>query len=316
MKNYYHVLGVSDTATEDEIKKAYRKLAMTYHPDKNPDNKAAEEKFRDAAEAWSVLGDKKLREEYDIKRNPFGSGRPHMGDNFGNFSGFEDFINNRNKDHFSRRGGKGGFKQYSKHLNIDAETERSINELVDGCEVTVKYKRRTFEKTLETKTIKFTINLRNKKYDITEKNGAYYVEVNAPGMGNEDILNRMNAWGGAEDSHIIGDLTVKIKITSDNEFRIEGGNIIQPIELPLSDVLFKREGSVVQSLLDKKYKIEIKNPKNLNNLKFTVRGAGVMTDTGIGNYIAEFTVIPPDLENLSASELESIEKILSQEKLY
>lgn len=64
-RDYYEVLGVSKTATADEIKKAYRKLAIKYHPDKNPGDKAAEEKFKEAAEAYDVLSNEEKRQKYD-----------------------------------------------------------------------------------------------------------------------------------------------------------------------------------------------------------------------------------------------------------
>ena len=64
-RDYYEVLGVSKTATPDEIKKAYRKLAIKYHPDKNPDDKNAEEKFKEAAEAYEVLSNEEKRQKYD-----------------------------------------------------------------------------------------------------------------------------------------------------------------------------------------------------------------------------------------------------------
>jgi molecular chaperone DnaJ len=64
-RDYYEVLGVSRTASADEIKKAYRKLAMQYHPDRNPGNKEAEEKFKEAAEAYEALGDADKRQRYD-----------------------------------------------------------------------------------------------------------------------------------------------------------------------------------------------------------------------------------------------------------
>jgi molecular chaperone DnaJ len=61
-RDYYEVLGVSKSATEDEIKKAYRKIAIKYHPDRNPGDKEAEEKFKEAAEAYSILSDKQKRQ--------------------------------------------------------------------------------------------------------------------------------------------------------------------------------------------------------------------------------------------------------------
>ncbi len=97
---YYEVLGVARTATADEVKKAYRKLAMKYHPDRNPDNKEAEEKFKAAAEAYEVLGDAEKRQIYDRygfeglqSRGYSGPGDfndifSHFGDIFGDLFGF------------------------------------------------------------------------------------------------------------------------------------------------------------------------------------------------------------------------------------
>ena len=74
MENYYSILNVPNTANEDQIKQAYRALAMKYHPDKNPDNKIAEEKFKRISEAYSVLSDSQKRKEYDLSMsNPFSS---------------------------------------------------------------------------------------------------------------------------------------------------------------------------------------------------------------------------------------------------
>jgi len=65
MKDYYQILGVSKTATEEDLRKSYRKLAMKYHPDRNPDDPNAEEKFKEVAEAYGVLTDQVKRREYD-----------------------------------------------------------------------------------------------------------------------------------------------------------------------------------------------------------------------------------------------------------
>jgi curved DNA-binding protein len=73
LEDYYAILGVPETATEEEIKKAYRKLALQYHPDRNPGDKEAEEKFKKINEAYSVLSDPEKRREYDaLRKNPFG----------------------------------------------------------------------------------------------------------------------------------------------------------------------------------------------------------------------------------------------------
>lgn len=93
-KDYYKVLGVSESAADDEIKKVYRKLAIKYHPDKNKGAKQAEDKFKEISEAYYVLGDKKRRAEYDqMKKYGFG-GASGGGSNFAGSHGFsyEDLL--------------------------------------------------------------------------------------------------------------------------------------------------------------------------------------------------------------------------------
>ena len=104
-RDYYEILGVGRTATKEELKKAYRKLAMQYHPDRNPDNKEAEEKFKEAAEAYEILSNDEKRSNYDRfghngVKGGFGSSGftdindifSHFSDIFGGSSIFDDFF--------------------------------------------------------------------------------------------------------------------------------------------------------------------------------------------------------------------------------
>ena len=102
-KDYYKVLGVSEEASQSEIKKAYRKLALKYHPDKNQGDKKAEDKFKEISEAYYALGDEKRRKEYDNLRR--------MGAYTGNFSSNQGFDFSDFSSHV--RGGEGGFSSGS-----------------------------------------------------------------------------------------------------------------------------------------------------------------------------------------------------------
>lgn len=89
MKNYYEVLGISKTATADEIKKAYRNLAFKYHPDRNSGDKVAEEKFKEINEAYDVLSDEKKRADYDS----FGTSNSHYSGTNNSYNRNNDFTN-------------------------------------------------------------------------------------------------------------------------------------------------------------------------------------------------------------------------------
>ena len=110
-KDYYHVLGVSKNASEEELKRAYRKLAMKYHPDKNPNKKEAEERFKEINEAYAVLSDKEKRKQYDTFGAEGFRQRFTQEDIFRGFD-FDEILSGlfggRGRRE-SRSGGRGGF---------------------------------------------------------------------------------------------------------------------------------------------------------------------------------------------------------------
>jgi molecular chaperone DnaJ len=138
-RDYYEVLGVGKNATEDEIKKAYRKMAMKYHPDKNQGDKAAEEKFKEAAEAYDVLGTPAKKQKYD----QFG----HAGFSAGGGGGHGDFSSM--DDIFSAFGdifGGGGFgggsgrggRRVNRGSNLRIKVKLDLNEILNGVEKKIK----------------------------------------------------------------------------------------------------------------------------------------------------------------------------------
>jgi molecular chaperone DnaJ len=105
--DYYKTLGVDKKATPEEIKKAYRKLARAYHPDRNPDDKQAEERFKEISQAHDVLGDPEKRKQYDTGTGPFGAAGGAGGPGFGGFGNF-DFDASSMGDILSNLFGGGG----------------------------------------------------------------------------------------------------------------------------------------------------------------------------------------------------------------
>ena len=135
-KDYYKILGVDKNASQDDIKKAFRKLSVKWHPDRNKGSKEAESKFKEIAEAYEVLGDESKRKEYDNPKSTFEfhtSGGP-------NFSGM-------NMDDILRHFGMGGFgfnsnpQQHQNGSSIRIKVKLTLEEVLNGCTKKVKLKR-------------------------------------------------------------------------------------------------------------------------------------------------------------------------------
>lgn len=140
-RDYYEVLGVPRTASAEDIKKAYRKLALKYHPDRNPGNKEAEEKFKEAAEAYAILSDAQKRAQYDQFGHSLGGG------GFSGFQGFEDafrgfgdIFGDLFEDFFSTgTRARGGARKGS---DLEVSVEITLEEAARGKEISIEVPRR------------------------------------------------------------------------------------------------------------------------------------------------------------------------------
>ncbi len=231
-KDYYKTLGVSKNASQDEIKKAYRKLAVKFHPDKNPDDKETENKFKEINEAYEVLKDPEKRKKYDqLGSNwkqyenagyggaggggfggfdwsqfggpPGGSRSYHfggnMGDVFGDHGDFSDFFNMFFGGMGGAASGEFGGNRSSKGQDLKADLELSVSEACHG-----------------TSRI---LNVNGKKLKVSTKPGAYQgQQLRIKGKGSPGT-------GGAQN----GDIYLKIKIKPDSEYQIDGQNIIREV---------------------------------------------------------------------------------------
>jgi molecular chaperone DnaJ len=149
-EDFYKTLGVNKNATADEMKKSYRKLAMKYHPDRNPDNKEAETKFKAIAEAYEILSDPQKKAAYDsYGHSAFdqgagggGHGRSHHGGGFGQQGGFSDMFNDIFED---LMGGQGGGRRSSgptintRGADLRYNIELSLDAAFKGKKTTIKF---------------------------------------------------------------------------------------------------------------------------------------------------------------------------------
>ncbi len=149
-KDYYEVLGVPKTADADSIKKAYRKLAMQYHPDRNPDDKTAEEKFKEAAEAYEILSDPDKRARYDRMGHAafeqgggFGGGGTHFRSAEDIFQAFGDIFGGGGDNPFGSFFSGGGNRrgQSPRGTNLRIKVRLTLEEIAKGVDKKIKVKK-------------------------------------------------------------------------------------------------------------------------------------------------------------------------------
>lgn len=227
-QDYYSLLGVSRTATAEEIKKAYRRLAMQFHPDKNQGNKAAEEKFKQFSEAYEVLSNDQKRAAYDqyghaATGGPFsgGGGNPYGGGAGYNYSSssssgdpFQDIFGEVFGDLFGKgRGGGGGFSsrpKTSKGADLRYTLNLTFEEAAQGCEKSINF-----------------VRVRN---NVEEK--ANLIVTVPAGVKQSQRLKLRGEGDSGSHGGPSGDLFVVINIQEHSLFRREGNDCV--LELPIN----------------------------------------------------------------------------------
>ena len=327
--DHYANLGVPKTATQEEIKKAYRKLAVKYHPDKTNGDKESEELFKKISDSYTVLSDEKKREEYDKKsrvNSNWSSGYESAG------FGFDDFVRNFADSDFRRRSSDRARKTQghthptppkTDHLNIYVHDKIELKDAILGKKIEISFSREkinytgkagntlTFDKIDEEKEINITIDLRKKYILIKRDNCAYIISARVPGLGNEDVITQLNIWGEIEQVPLMGDLHVTLELVMPENIRIEDNCVIHTVDLPLSKLLFNDTKIKIETIVDKKYEVDFNGPKSASNLKFSIPNEGLVDGQGkIGEYLVKFNVTLPQIEELPNKDLLKLKSIL------
>ncbi|MFK7872185.1 MAG: DnaJ C-terminal domain-containing protein [Oligoflexales bacterium] len=299
MADYYQTLGVSKKASADEIKKSYRKLALQYHPDKNPGDEAAESKFKEISEAYAVLSDADKKKQYDM----FGDNAFHQkyssedifqGADFGSI--FRDFdMGSGGGDIFSRFfGGGGGFGgQHGHHgghhatmnrgQDVEYEVSVSFDEAWNGCERLVQYRLNP--------GVQRDIKV---KVPAGMKDGG---KLRVSGQG------APSPYGGEN-----GDLYVIVKVSKHPQYVRHGHDIQTPLPVKISDALLGGTAEVQTPAGTRRVRI----PAGLKSgSKLRLKGLGFPTKAGKvddrGDFYAVLEVLVP--KTLTAEQRELAEKM-------
>ena len=301
-QDYYALLGVSRTATEDEIKKAYRKLAIQFHPDRNPDDKKSEDKFKEITEAYETLGDSKKRDMYDKfghtqGGNPFaggGAGGPFGAGGFGGraYSGsgggdpFQDIFGDVFSEVFgASKGGaqSRGRQRAQKGADLRYTLSITLEEAAAGCEKVISFLRNSGSK---------------------EENTKLAVTVPAGVKDNQKL--KLTGEGDSSFSGMSGDLYVIIQIQEHSLFKRDENDII--LELPVSYIDAILGTSLEVPTLTGRVLIKIPSGTHTGqSLRLKNKGLPKMGGFGSGDMLIRILVDTP--QEVSAVEKELLTKL-------
>ena len=284
-RDYYEVLGVKKDASDDEIKKAFRKLAIKYHPDKNPGDKEAEAKFKEANEAYSVLSDKTKRQRYD-QFGHAGVGGAGAGANGGN--PFEGFNFNGQSFNFDFGGGfgglddilgamfGGGFRGVRRGRDYRTSTTINFEEAIFGCTKNI---------TVDGEQIKLKIRA-----------GIY-----------DGQSIRLNGKGGPapQEGGQRGDLYVEVRVRAHKRLTREGDLILSEVTISMVEAVLGTEVDI--ETVDGEVTMKIPaGTQPGTNFKLSGHGAPRLGSNERGPHIVTVNVEIP--KNLSRKQKELIQE--------
>ena len=292
--DYYKILGIDKTATDADIKKAYRKLARKYHPDLNPDNKEAEQKFKEVNEANEVLSHPENRKKYD-----------QYGENWQHSKEFEKAQQQRQYQRSSgQQGGFGGFEGFSGGGDYSDFFESMFgNRASGGRSRTAAFKGGDYnaELHLDLKDVYTTqkreLTINGKKIRLTIPAGVENGQViKISGMGAE------GANGGPK-----GDLYITFTIANNTKFKLDKHNLHSTVDLDLYSAILG--GEITVDTFDGKVKLKVL-PGTQNGTKVKLKGKGfpVYKKEGVfGDLYISYQIVIPT--NLSEKEKELFEEL-------
>lgn len=302
-KDYYATLGVAKSATHDEIRKAFRKLARQYHPDVAKDKKTAEAKFKEINEAYEVLSDAEKRQKYDTlgadwdrqpPPHPGGAGRrgagadPYGGGGF-SFGGtgfsdfFEQFFGGSQGGAGRRGGGFTGFPGAAgeeRGSDIEADLLVTIEEALHGTKKAISFRR-------------------------DGRSAVQTFEVRIPKGVREGQKIRLAGQGEGAGGHGAGDLYLRVRFERHPDYEVEGSDLVYELTVPAAKVVLGTEVEVPTP--DGPVRLKIPTGSQPGR-KFRLKGRGLPTKAGErGDFFVKLEVLLPS--RLEASERELWEKL-------
>jgi len=294
--DYYKILGISKTATEKEIKAAYRKLARKYHPDLNPGNKEAETKFKEINEANEVLSDPENRKKYDKYGKDWEHGAEYekaqrqRQEQSAYRSGQQDFSNEEYSDFFESMFGGGGRASYNqghspkfKGQDYNAELHLDLKDV---------YTTQQQVLTVNGEKIRLTIPAGVENGQVIKINGKGGLGIN----------------GGPA-----GDLYIKFIIDNHTQFKRDGNNLYSDVDLDLYTLILG--GEITVDTFNGKVKLHIKpETKNESKVKLSGKGFPVYKKEGaFGDLIITYHIkMPTDLSEREIELFKELQKMKAQ----